>query len=275
MTGAEGSAAPLSVCVLACNEARELERLLSSVAWAEEIVVVVDAKSRDDSEAVARRMASRVEVRPYAGDVDQKRHAVSLAKHDWALVLDPDEVVTPELAESIRSALRPAEAGAQAPVAYEVNRLTWHLGRWIHHGDFFPDWKLRLFRRSRARFAGRDPHGRVEVDGLVARLSGVLQHFSYRDLADQVVRIQFFSSEAAAALAREGVRFRMRDLVFRPPARFLRSYLLKGGFRDGLPGFVIAGASGFYVFLKYAKLWERTRARSAADVDDASRVPGP
>lgn len=275
MTGVAGSAAPLSVCVLACDEARELERALSSVAWAEEIVVVVDAKSRDESEAVARRLASRVEVRPYAGDVDQKRHAVSLAKHDWALILDPDEVVTPELVESIRRALLGAEAGVQTPVAYEINRLTWHLGRWIRHGDFFPDWKLRLFRRSRARFAGRDPHGRVEVDGRVARLPGVLQHFSYRDLADQVGRIQFFSSEAAAALAREGVRFRMRDLVFRPPARFLRSYLLKGGFRDGLPGFVIAGASGFYVFLKYAKLWERTRAGTGSDDPDASRSNRP
>ncbi len=257
MTLAAGIRAPFSVCVLACDEERELERCLAGVAFADEIVVVVDAKSRDGSEAVARRLASRVERRPYAGDVAQKSHAVSLAKHDWIFVLDPDEVVTPALAAAIEQVL--VDAAASDVEGYEVNRATFHLGRWIRHGDFYPDWKLRLFRRSCGRYAGRDPHGRIEVDGPVARLPGELEHYSYRDLADQIARIQFFSSEAAAALERDGVRFRLRDLVLRPPARFLRSYLLRTGFRDGVPGFVIAGASAFYVFLKYAKLWERTR----------------
>jgi glycosyltransferase involved in cell wall biosynthesis len=264
--------APVSVCVLACDEERELERCLASVEWADEIVVVVDAKSRDGSEAVARRLASRVERRPYTGDVAQKSFAVSLAKHDWVFVLDPDEVVTPALGAAMQRALhRAAVVGheeavdeksrgdASGIVGYEVNRATYHLGRWIRHGDFYPDWKLRLFMRSRARYAGRDPHGRVEADGPVSRLEGELEHYSYRDLADQIARIQFFSAEAAAALDRDGIRFRLRDLVLRPPARFLRSFLLRRGFLDGLPGFVIAVASAFYVFLKYAKLWERTR----------------
>ncbi len=253
--------APFSVCVLACDEERELERCLASIAWADEIIVVVDAKSRDGSEAVARRLASRVERRPYAGDVAQKSFAVSLAKHDWVFVIDPDEVVAPVLAAAIERAL--SSAATSDAAGYEVNRATFHLGRWIRHGDFYPDWKLRLFRRSLGRYAGRDPHGRIEVEGPVARLAGELEHYSYRDLADQIARIQFFSSEAAAALARDGVRFRLRDLVLRPPARFLRSFVLRAGFRDGIPGFVIAGASGFYVFLKYAKLWERTRATDA------------
>jgi glycosyltransferase involved in cell wall biosynthesis len=285
MSEARPSREPISVCLLACDEEGELERALASVAWADEIVVVVDAKSRDGSEAVARRLASRVELRPYAGDVEQKRFAVSLAKHDWAFILDPDEVVTPALAEAMREALARCSREAGLPVgdrgrgevarangaastagdevvAFEINRATWHLGRWIRHGDFYPDWKLRLFRRSRARFVGRDPHGRVEVDGRVARLEGELEHYSYRDLADQIARIQFFSGEAAAALAREGARVGMRQLVFHPPARFLRSYVLRRGFLDGVPGFVIAVASAFYVFLKYAKLWERTRTPS-------------
>jgi hypothetical protein len=140
-----------------------------------------------------------------------------------------------------------------------VNRATYHLGRWIRHGDFYPDWKLRLYRRSRARWVGRNPHGRVEVDGVVSDLSGHLEHYSYRDLADQIDRIQFFSDQAAAALVEDGIPFRLGHLLFRPPARFLRSYLLRQGFRDGLPGFVIAVAIGFYVFLKYAKHWERMR----------------
>jgi glycosyltransferase involved in cell wall biosynthesis len=258
---------PVSVCVLACDEAENLERCLAAVlAWADEIVVVVDAKSRDASESIARRIAHRVEVRPYAGDVEQKRHCVELAKHDWVFILDPDEVVTPELATSIEEVLREAAdresrlgEAPTGPEGYRVNRATYHLGRWIRHGDFYPDWKLRLFRRSRARWVGRDPHGRIEVTGSVADLVGDLEHHSYRDLSDQIARIQFFSDQAAEALVEEGVPFRLSHLVLRPPARFLRSYLLHRGFRDGLPGFVIAVASAFYVFLKYAKHWERTR----------------
>jgi glycosyltransferase involved in cell wall biosynthesis len=291
MSGRGAPRAPLSVCVLACNEERALERCLASVAWAEEIVVVVDAKSRDGSEEVAKRLASRVETRPYAGDVEQKRYAVSLARHDWVFILDPDEVVTPELGAAMQAALEraaapssqgspdpsgtPRASGASAPPdAYQVNRATWHLGRWIRHGDFYPDWKLRLFRRSRARFVGRDPHGRVEVDGKVSKLEGELLHYSYRDLADQIARIQFFSGEAAMALVREGARFRLHQLVLNPPARFLRSYVLRAGFRDGLPGFVIAVASAFYVFLKYAKLWEARRVAAVAPATPPRIPPG-
>ena len=261
--------APLSVCVLARDEAEDLERCLAAVAWADEIVVLVDDRSRDGTEAIARRWASRVERRPYAGDLLQKQACVALAKHDWVLIVDPDEVVSPELARSIRerlSASASPEAGTTSVrEAYRLNRSTYHLGRWIRHGDFYPDWKLRLFRRSRARWLGRDPHGRVEVEGAVGELEGELLHYSYRDLADQIARIQFFSDQAAAALARDGIPFRLRDLILRPPARFLRTYVLRRGFLDGIPGFIISVASAFYVFLKYAKLWERRRTSRSPD----------
>lgn len=259
--------ASLSVCVLVCDEADALEACLATVDWADEIVVVVDAKSTDASEEVARRLASRVEIRPYAGDVEQKRACAALARHDWILILDPDERVTPRLADSIRQALersgeteRGAEAGRErGPDGYRLDRVTHHLGRWIRHGDFYPDRKLRLYRRSRARWVGRDPHGRVEVEGRVVDLAGELEHYSYADLADQIRRIQFFSDQAAASLIAEGVPFRLRRLLLHPPMRFLRSYWMRRGFLDGMPGLIIAGASAFYVFLKYAKQWERTR----------------
>ena len=262
--------APVSVCVLACNEALELERCLLSVSWADEIVVLVDEKSRDATETVARRLASRVERRAYAGDVEQKKYCASLAKHDWILIIDPDEVVTTSLSDSIRAALRSDSetAASSGPVGFRINRATYHLGRWIRHGDFYPDWKLRLYRRSLARWTGRDPHGRIEVDGPVASLEGELLHYSYRDLADQIARIQFFSDQAADALVREGAVFRVRSLVLRPPARFLRSYFLRRGFLDGMPGFIIAVASAFYVFLKYAKHWERSRPSVDGDRRD-------
>ncbi len=244
----------ISACVIACNEADVLPRCLDALAFADELVIVVDAKSADATEAIARKRADRVEVRPYAGDVAQKRGCVALASHPWVLVVDPDEVVPPALAKEIvqRVAAAPAEVAA-----FELNRQTHHLGRWIRHGDFYPDWKLRLFRADRARFEGTDPHGRVEVSGQVRRIEPRLEHYSYRDLAQQIERIQFFSEEAARALDARGRRARIRDLALRPPARFLRAYVLKRGFLDGVPGLIIAGATAFHVFLKYAKLWER------------------
>ncbi len=256
---ANDARAPLSVCILACNEEEVLSRCLASVHWAEEIVVVVDARSSDGSEKIAREHADHVEVRPYAGDMAQKSHCASLASREWVFILDPDEVVSPELADEIRALFANPDAQPRRS-GFEVNRSTCHLGRWLRHGDFYPDWKLRLYRRSEARWAGRDPHGKVEVSGRVSRLQGTLEHYSYRDLADQVDRIQFFSDEAAAALYEGGRRARLSDLTLRPAARFLRAYLLKRGLLDGVPGLIVAIATAFHVFLKYAKLWELERS---------------
>lgn len=246
----------VSVCVIACDEEAQLSRCLEALVWADEIVVVVDARSSDGTEQVARKYASRVEQQVYLGDIEQKRHCVELATHEWVLLVDPDEIVTPGLGASIRRAVMSAEG---KPDGFLLNRITYHLGRWIRHGDFYPDWKLRLFRPARASWVGRNPHGRVEVQGAVGRVAGELEHYSYRNLADQIARIQFFSGEAALALQAEGRVPRIQDMVLRPPARFARAYLLKRGFLDGVPGFVIAVATAFSVFLKYAKLWELAR----------------
>jgi len=247
---------------MACDDEETLPGCLESVAFADEIIVVVDPKSRDQSEKIAIRLATRVEVHPYAGDLEQKRFTSGLASGDWVLSLDADEVVSPELAASIRGAV-----AAPRAVGYEMNRLAWHLGRWVRHGDWHPDWKLRLFQPARARWVGRNPHGRVEVEGAVARLQGDLFHYSYRDLADQMERIQRHSREAAEALYAEGRRAHWWDLSLRPLARFLRAYLLKRGFLDGSVGLLVAGTIGYAVFLKYAKLWDlERRAREAGRV---------
>ncbi|MCZ6781714.1 MAG: glycosyltransferase family 2 protein, partial [Proteobacteria bacterium] len=202
--------APVSVCIIACNEEELLPRCLDSVAWADEIVVVVDEKSRDGTEKIARERAQCVIVRPYLGDIEQKEFCAGLASHDWVLALDPDEVLPPATVRELEESLASAD---EVLSGIEVNRATFYLGRWVRHGDFYPDWKLRVFRRSRARFTGRNPHARIEVEGEVHRLAGVLEHRSYRDLADQIERIQFFSEQAARALHEEGRRARVRDLV--------------------------------------------------------------
>lgn len=245
----------LSVCVIACNEEENLPRCLASVAFADDVVVVVDARSRDRTAALARDAGARVFVQPYEGNVEQKNFALDRAAHDWVLALDADEAVSPALAGAIQEEL----ARGPAAAGYELNRLTWHLGRWIRHGDFYPDWQLRLFDHTRGRWAGTNPHGRVRVDGPVARLAGDVEHYSYRDLADQVARIQEFSRVSAQAMFAQGRRARLYDWAVRPPLDFLRAYVLKQGFRDGFPGFAIAAATGFHSFLKWAKLWELER----------------
>jgi glycosyltransferase involved in cell wall biosynthesis len=247
---------PLSVVIAVCNEARNLQRCLDSVAWADEVAVLVDSRSGDETEEIARKFGAKVSVHPYEGDIEQKQFAVAQATHDWVLLVDGDEVVTERLAAELRSVLA-NETDRFA--GYEVNRITYHLGRWIRHGDFYPDWVLRAFRRSKYRYVGRNPHGRITVDGETRRLSGHIQHYSYPDLAGQITRIQQFTDQAALAMQRDGRRFRLWDLLVHPPARFVRSYLIKAGFLEGMPGFIIAVAGSFYSFLKYAKLWEMQR----------------
>jgi glycosyltransferase involved in cell wall biosynthesis len=255
--GLRSGGATLSCCVIACNEERVIRRCLESVSFADELVVVVDARSSDATDEIAREMGARVIRHPYQGNIEQKSFALAQASRDWILSLDADEALSEPLAREIRSLLAAPPAFVDG---YEINRITYHLGRWIRHGDFYPDWQLRLFRRGAGEWAGVNPHGRIRLRGKVRRLGGEIEHRSYRDLADQVERIQDFSRVQARAFRDEGRPVRLRDMILRPPARFLRAYLLKQGFRDGVPGLVIAAATAFHVFLKYAKLWELERA---------------
>jgi glycosyltransferase involved in cell wall biosynthesis len=258
-------ALPISVCVMACNDEHVIERCLESVAFAEDVVVALDSASSDRTGALARRLATRTDVHRYAGDIEQKRYVTSLARFDWVLSVDSDEVVSPELAAEIRALFA---GGTPRSAGYEVNRVAFHLGRWIRHGDWHPDWKLRLFHAPRARWVGNNPHGRAEVEGSVARLAGDLEHYSYRDFSDQVDRIHIHTSQAADALFVAGRRAGIVDLTLRPLARFLRGYVLKRGFLDGMQGLIVAGGVGFSVFLKYAKLWERERRAHESDAHD-------
>lgn len=252
----------LSVCVIACNEEERLGHCLRSVDFADECIVVVDARSRDATEQIARDHGARVIVRPYEGNVEQKNFALEEAAGDWILSLDADEAVTRELRRELREWLAAVPEGVAGA---ELNRVTWHLGRWIRHGDFFPDWQLRLFRRGAGRWSGVNPHGRVRVEGRVVRMAGELEHRSYRDLADQMDRVQDFSTIQARANRARGRRGAVRDMLLRPPARFLRAYVLKQGFRDGVAGLVIAAVTAFHVFLKYAKQWELESVRSESE----------
>ena len=259
-------------CVIARDAEATLDRCLASLAWCDECIVVVDPRSRDATLARARAAGARVVLHPYAGNVEQKRFAFAQAKAEWVVALDADEALSPELAARLRAFLRDPEPGCDA---VELNRITYHLGRWIRHGDFHPDWQLRAFRRERGRVEGRNPHGRVRVPGRVVRLAGELEHRSYASLAEQIERVQAFSRIEALGMHAQGRRARLHQLVLRPPARFLRGYLLRQGFRDGVPGLVIAAVTAFHVFLKYAKLWELQARGARAQRGEAERSAGP
>jgi glycosyltransferase involved in cell wall biosynthesis len=253
----------VSACVITRDDESHIRRCLESLDWADETVVVVDDRSRDATEDIARQLGARVLRHRYEGNVEQKNYALAQARGEWIVSLDADEALSDELSGRLRELL--AGAGVRFD-GVELNRVTHHLGRWLRHGDFHPDWQLRAFRRAKGRWEGVNPHGRVRLEGRVERLEGDLEHYSYEDLADQIARCQEFSRIEADELWRAGRRARIRDLLLRPPARFLRAYVLKGGFRDGVPGLTVAAVTAFHVFLKFAKLWELehvTRRRSA------------
>jgi glycosyltransferase involved in cell wall biosynthesis len=250
----------LCVTVITRNEAADLPHALESVAWADELVVV-DSESSDETAAIARRFTDRVVVRPWPGYVEQKNFAASLASHDWILSLDADERVTPALAAEIRAVL----AAPAASAAYRIPRVTWHLGRWIRTTDWYPDYQVRLYDRRAARWAGRYVHEHVEVHGSTGQLTAEIQHFPYRDVADHLETIDRYTTYAARQMYESGRRAGFLQQAGHPPLAFLRNYLLRGGIRDGMPGLIVSTMNAYYVFLKFAKLWELTRASAEKD----------
>jgi glycosyltransferase involved in cell wall biosynthesis len=245
---------PVTVIVITKNEAEALADALRSVSWADELIVV-DAESVDDTVAIARRFTDHVHVRAWKGYVDQKNHAASLASHDWILSLDADERVTHELASEIRALL-----GADPPSrGYRIPRVSRYFGRWMRTTDMYPDYQLRLYDRRHAQWRGKYVHESVKVNGSVGYLTCELQHHPYRDLSEHLIRMDRYTTLAARQMHEQGRRAGVVDLALHPPAAFFRNYVLKRGFMDGKAGLVISIVNSYYVFLKFAKLWELQR----------------
>jgi len=242
----------LTVTVITRNEAANLAGALESVTWADEIVVV-DSRSSDETVEIARRYASRVEIHDWKGYSAQRNYAADIAANDWILALDADERVPPALAAEIQQILRtePASRG------YRMPRVSFYLGRWIRGTDWYPDYQLRLYDRRIGQFNGKRVHESVELsEGASGTLKNDLQHYPYRDISDHVTSIDHYTTLAAEEWAAAGRHTGLLDVVFHPPAAFLRNYVLRGGFRDGMAGFLISVLNSYYVFLKILKLWE-------------------
>jgi len=248
---------PLSVAIITLNAASQLEACLQSVHFADEIVVV-DSGSTDGTQALAERCGARVIAQPWLGFGPQKQFAVEAAQHNWVLCLDADELVSPELQAAIESALQQPTSGA-----YRFARCNRFLGRYLKHGEGYPDWSLRLFDRRQARWSDDAVHEKVVSQARIGILSGDLLHDSAETLAAYLTKQNRYTSLAADMAWQAGKRASFGRLAFSPIVRFVKFYLLRQGFRDGLPGLIHIAIGCMNSFLKYAKMLEKQHADGA------------
>ena len=243
---------PLSVVIIAKNAATQIAACIDSVAFADEILVV-DSGSGDETRAIADVRGCRVIEKEWLGFGRQKQFAVSEARHEWVLCLDVDERVTPRLQDSIRAALH-----TQTHKAWRMPRRNRFLGRWLKHGEGYPDWSLRLFHRQFASWSNDPVHEAVITTVDVGTMAGDLLHDSAEDVKTYLDKQNRYSSLHAEALFQQGVRAGYFKLFLSPLARFIKFYFIRLGFLDGGPGFAHVAVGCFAAFAKYAKLIELT-----------------
>ncbi|WP_242396103.1 glycosyltransferase family 2 protein [Anaeromyxobacter oryzisoli] len=247
---------PISAVVITKNEARNLERCLRSLLPVVDEIVVVDDRSTDDTVAIAERLGARVISQAWLGFGPQKNLGDAAARHRYVLSVDADEVLDEPLQQAILAARRRGLEGA-----YAVSRLNWYYGRFLRHGLEYPDRKIRLFPRDAASWNASAVHeALVLAPGLrVARLEGHLLHYTYLRLEEHVLKANRYTNLAARDAFERGRRASAAKLVLAPLATFLRAYVLKRGFLDGLHGFLLACMHANGTLLKYAKLRELAR----------------
>ena len=247
------AACRVSVAIIARNEEARIGECLDSVRWADEIVVV-DTGSCDRTLEICQKYTPHVYTRPWEGYALAKNAALDLTTGDLILSLDADERVTTGLRAEI-VALQPIPLEVLAD-GYAIPRRNYVWGRWLKHGGLYPDYQLRLFKRGKGRFTGRRVHESVQVNGRIGRLQEPLDHYSYRSLSDVIERLNGYADLAARDRLEQGPPFQAWALAMRPVGRFVRNYFLRQGFRDGIPGLIMAVSYAYAVFAREAKLWE-------------------
>jgi len=249
----------LSVVLITLNAAAQLRPCLESAAFADEILVV-DSGSSDGTQELAAACGARVLHQDWLGFGPQKHFAVTQAAHDWVLCLDADERVTPELAAAIGAAL----ASGSDVAAFRFARCNRFLGRYLRHGEGYPDWSLRLFDRRRARWSDDAVHEKVVADGPVGTLAGDLLHDSAETIAAYLTKQNRYTTLAAESAVAAGQRARAAKVWASPLLRFVKFFIVRRGYRDGLPGFIHIVIGCFNSFTKYAKMIELQRAASVS-----------
>ena len=245
----------LSACIITFNEADRIEACVRSVGFCDE-VIVVDSHSTDDTRQRAAELGARVIERDWSGYRSQKQFAVDAASHDWVLCLDADERVSDELRTEIESW---RERGFGDHAGWSVPRITNYFGKFLRHGNAYPDRLVRLFDRRRGGWSGLEIHENTRVNGRVGRLKGHLEHYSYRSLTDHHRRMQRYAELMGQALYERGKRCGLGKVLLNPQWRFFRGYVLRLGFLDGWRGLVFALVESNYVRRKYLHLYIRSR----------------
>lgn len=270
----------LSVVIITKNEERNIGRCLSSVRWADEILVV-DAESTDGTADLARAMGARVIVRAWEGFSVQKEFAVAQARNEWVLSLDADEEVTEDLRMEIEGILArepgriesPGSEAVSRPAGYIVARKSFFLGKWIEYGGWYPGYQMRLFKRSAAHMNHRPVHEGFELDGAPGTLRAALNHYTYDSLHQYLEKMNDYTSlDVSNKLSEKpDAVIRWYHCVLNPIALFLRMFVSLKGYRDGMHGFLLAVYSSLYKLLVYAKSWEYQAAlRSGAELPPVS-----
>lgn len=245
----------ISAIVITKNEAAKLGDCLDSLAFCNEIVVV-DSGSEDATVAIAEEKGARVVMHPWAGYGPQKNFALSLAAGDWILSIDADERVPTELAQQINAVVATGEADA-----YEMPRLSSFCGRVMHRSGWYPDYVLRLFRRTQGRFSDDIVHERLICDGRIGRLSANLVHTPVLKLEDALARMDRYSTLGAEKLVKSGRRVTFASGIAHGAWTFIRVYILRLGFLDGREGFLLAVANAEGSYYRYMKAWLEGRKR--------------
>lgn len=254
-----GSDAPLTVLIPTYNEEENLEECLASVPFATEILVV-DSFSADRTPEIARAHGVRLLQHEYVNSATQKNWAIPQASHEWVLLIDADERATPELAAEIQRILRD---GARHD-GYWIRRRNHFIGREMRHGGWETDAVIRLFRRDVARYQDREVHSEIDLPGPLPTLENGLVHYSFRSWRQYWPKIEKYTDWGASQALRDGKRSGLISILVRPLLRFIKMYVLRLGFMDGVEGAQLALLGAFSVYLKYSKIWERSRSRGGS-----------
>jgi glycosyltransferase involved in cell wall biosynthesis len=242
----------ISVVIITYNEEDRLEAALSSVEEIASEIIIVDSYSTDDTIKIAKEYTDRVYQRKWTNFSDQKNFANSKASYPWILSLDADEKLSPELKDEIKALMQ----SEHDYTGFSVPRMVFYLGRWIRHSGWYPDRKIRLFRKDQAHWEGEYVHESLVIEGNIKKLKGFLYHFTYRNIHDHLDRINLFSDLGARKIYAQNKKSHWYHFVFIPFFRFMKTYFWKLGFLDGFAGFVIAVLHGYAGFVRYAKLRE-------------------
>jgi glycosyltransferase involved in cell wall biosynthesis len=254
----------ISVVVITKNEEAKIVRCLDNLRWADEIVVV-DSESTDRTVEIARSYTDNVHVEPFVGFGAAWNSAISYATQEWVCIVASDEVITESLANEIRAAV----ASGDAIVGYCVPRLTYYMEKPIWHSGWYPDYTLRVFLKAKGRVVPVTVHEHAEVDGKTGYLKQHILHYSYPTIGEHITKIARYSELLAEQMHDRGRKARLYQLVTYPMGGLLKKYILQQGFRDGGAGLVIAAMHSYYVFLKYARLWElQQRTASTCQGED-------